>query len=292
MMWREIAWVHGKDGVVVLFFPNDQNLRGLTDLVGDIRSEADEPRNKSIELHFVMSNVPDLDDEDRMLESKINAFQDQLGFRREPMAIHRYDSLSLLNQVVFARDRPKSGLAMEYGEIVREISSRNWQDRDGALEYLRRAGRRWRWTADDSTTAGEECSKELRMSMRDAFNFGMAMWGENGTVETEAFRQVIELDRLGAHNDGSANCLQCMANDCWASGVDAAAMDYVDRAGATLRALRGRTESGCWRNLQVTARIFEADLADFRALIENGSSPMPLFMAVTTTLSAESQQDD
>ena len=102
----------------------------------------------------------------------------------------------------------------------------------------------------------KECLKELRMSMRDAFNFGMAMWGENGTVETEAFRHVIEIDRSGAQNDGSTNCLQCMAIDNWASGVDAAAMDYVDRAQATLRALRGRTESSCWRNLQVTARIF------------------------------------
>ena len=128
------------DSVVVFFFPNEQNLRGLTEVVGDIRSEAKEPRNKTIELHFVMSNVPDLDDEDRILENKIDAFQDQLGFRREPMVVHRYDSLSLLNQVVFAKDRPRSRLAKEYGEIVREISARNWQDRDGALEYIRRAG--------------------------------------------------------------------------------------------------------------------------------------------------------
>ena len=94
--------------MVVFFFPNEQNLRGLTEVVRDIRSEADEPRKKRIELHFVMSNVPDLDDEDRILESKIEAFQDQLDFLWEPMVVHRYDSLSLLNQVVFVKDRPRS----------------------------------------------------------------------------------------------------------------------------------------------------------------------------------------
>ena len=138
------------NAVVVLFFPNEQNLRGLVDVVGDIRAEAESPRKKNIELHFVMSNVPDLDDEDRILESKIKAFQDQLGFRQEPMIVHRYDSLSLLNQVVFSKDRPKSRLAKEYSNIVREITLRNPDDRDGALEYIRRAERPRSWVDDES----------------------------------------------------------------------------------------------------------------------------------------------
>lgn len=138
------------DAVVVLFFPNEQNLRGLTDVVSDIREEAEGAREKNIELHFVMSNVPDLDDEDQILENKIKEFQNQLGFLQEPMIVHRYDSLSLLNQVVFSKDRPKSRLANEYGKIVREISVRNWKDRDGALEYIRRADRPRRWIDRDS----------------------------------------------------------------------------------------------------------------------------------------------
>ena len=134
---------HLPDAVVILFFPNEQNLRGLSRVVRNIRSEAEGPRNKDIELHFVMSNVPDLDDEDRGLEDKIKAFQKQLRFRREPLMIHRYDSLSLLNQVVFTRDRPRSRLAQEYVELVSEISERNPDDRDGALDYIRRVtGRR------------------------------------------------------------------------------------------------------------------------------------------------------
>ncbi len=149
------------DSVVVFFFPNEQNLRGLTEVVSDIRAEEAEPRNKAIDLHFVMSNVPDLDDEDRILENKIEAFQDQLRFRREPLIVHRYDSLSLLNQVVFSKDRPRSRLAKEYQNIVQEISARNPSDRDGALEYIRRSSRRWRSMRDDSAQAREDLLKRI-----------------------------------------------------------------------------------------------------------------------------------
>ncbi|MDE0044363.1 MAG: ParA family protein [bacterium] len=148
------------DSVVILFFPNEQNLRGLTGIVHAIRSEAEGPRHKDIVLHFVMSNVPDLDDEDQILEDKVLEFRVQLGIRRDPMIVHRYDSLSLLNQVVFSKDRPRSRLAREYDQIVREISSRNWEDRDGALEYIRRAGRhRRREDSDPIRTRDENLEK-------------------------------------------------------------------------------------------------------------------------------------
>ena len=139
------------DAVAILFFPNEQNLRGLTTVVHDIRSEVDGPRRKEIDLHFVMSNVPDLDDEDSILEEKIDAFREQLGFTGEPMIVHRYDSLSLLSQVVFTKDRPRSRLATEYVALVDEIVRRNLKDRDGALDYvkrLRRGRRRRRFEPD------------------------------------------------------------------------------------------------------------------------------------------------
>ena len=132
------------DAVAILFFPNEQNLRGLTTVVRDIRSEAVSLRKKEIELHFVMSNVPDLDDEDRVLKGKIDAFREKLGFEGEPLIVHRYDSLSLLNQVVFTKERPRSRLAKEYCDLVQAIVGRNLADKDGALEYLRTVGERWR----------------------------------------------------------------------------------------------------------------------------------------------------
>ncbi len=132
------------DAVAIFFFPNEQNLRGLTKVVRDIRAEGDEPRKKNIELHFVMSNVPDLDDEDRILAGKIDAFQQELEFRDELSIVHRYDSLSLLNQAVFTKDRPRSRLAEEYRHMVRKIVRGNLADRDGALDYIKRTGARWR----------------------------------------------------------------------------------------------------------------------------------------------------
>lgn len=132
------------DAVAILFFPNEQNLRGLTKVVRDIRAEADEPRRKAIELHFVMSNVPDLDDEDQILEKKIQDFRNQLDITNDPLTVHRYDSLSLLNQTVFTDDRPKSRLATEYRAVVDQIVGRNLDDRNGALSYLERTSRLWR----------------------------------------------------------------------------------------------------------------------------------------------------
>ena len=454
------------DSVVVLFFPNEQNLRGLTEVVRDIRSEADEPRKKRIELHFVMSNVPDLDDEDQILESKIEAFQGQLGFLREPMIVHRYDSLSLLNQVVFVKDRPRSRLANEYNEIVQEISARNWNDRDGALEYIRRASRRWRrieedsirtredmlekieevhssdgevlfrlaeiretdrqperavllvnqaidagyeqpeaylkrarirednhdsdgasedtrrvleskrvappivreairlsarlgtyvpgeifestavrsldldgksWLADTFDRSPEDlmiavslweqvlgadelpsetrshakrslglsymglgrCSDAIRMfrdngqaldelNIVDAFNYGMARWGVNGTIETETFRRVVEIDRSGIQEEQTSNYHQCMAIAYWATGDGGEALDHIDRAQKTVGGLRGRTEFSCWRYLEVGARLFEADLVDIRDLIENDGSQMPPFVGRASTETPDS----
>ena len=454
------------DSVVILFFPNEQNLRGLTEVVRDIRSEADEPRKKRIELHFVMSNVPDLDDEDRILESKIAAFQDQLDFLREPMVVHRYDSLSLLNQVVFVKDRPRSRLANEYSRIVQEISTRNSNDRDGALEYIRRANRRWRRTGRDSIRTRENmlerieeahsndgevlfrlaeiretdrqperavllvnqaidagyeqpeaylkrarvrednhdsdgaiedtrrvleskrvtppmvreairlsarlgiytpeeiaestavmsleidgkswladtfnrfhkdlmiaislwkqilsaselptetrnrakhslglsymglgrCSDAIRMfrddgqaldelNIENVFNYGMATWGMNGAIETEAFLRVVELDRSEIRKGQTSNYLQCMAIAYWAAGDSGKALDYIDRAQETVGGLRGRTEFSCWRYLQVGAELFEADFVDIRALIENDGSQIPHFVSMTNTETPDS----
>ena len=129
------------DAVVTLFFPNAQNLRGLTKVVRDIRAERSAPRNKVIDLHFVMSNVPDLDDEDRILEQSIASFQRDLGFVGEPAVIRRYDSLSLLNQAIFIKDRPQSRLAAEYSVVTSEIMRLNPEDRDGALDYIARVSR-------------------------------------------------------------------------------------------------------------------------------------------------------
>ena len=443
------------DAVAILFFPNEQNLRGLTKVVRDIRSEALEPRKKPIQLHFVMSNVPDLDDEDRILSDQIKAFQTQLGFRTDPMVVHRYDSLSLLNQVVFAKDRPRSRLAREYRRIVREISGRNWADRDGALDYISRAAKRWRGNADESIQAREDMLEkiedahsrdgevlfrlgELRDSVRqpewavslynraidagydrpetylkrariraengdragasedalhvlefdevsppmvrdailrtvsltpaeiadsnavtsldlddkiwlastfdrspaeirialpiwkrinsdnlpaeklqlvrhhlglsyigigrcsdavtvlrqgarsdggmaiaDAFNCAMAMWGESGTPDAEAFLRVVELNQSNSQKHEGPNYLQCMAIAYWASGNTETAIEYVDQAQQAIRTTRRATVLSCWCYCRVNAGTFVADLDEIRTLIDGETSLMPRFMAAS-----------
>ena len=453
------------NGVVILFFPNEQNLRGLTRVVGDIRAEAMEPRNKTIELHFVMSNVPDLDDEDRILDHKIKAFQEQLGFRREPMIVHRYDSLSLLNQVVFTKDRPRSRLAQEYRALVREIAGRNWADRDGALEYIRRMGRDWRgiedespqtrngmlldieaahskdgevlfrlgelraddgqteWAAslvyraidagysgpdgylerarirarnDDPESAEQDalrvlesrqvsppmtreairlirspvpdqiadsvavtsldpddqmwlagmldhspeemrvavpiwqrvlhldglpptertsaeagltlaymavgrCSDAVRllqregmsigtMNIQDAFNYGMAVWGETGMITPEPFERVVQLHRSTKQNEVGPNFSQCLAVAYWATGDNETAARYTDEAQDAIARMRGAPEFSCWRYCRVNPDKFIADANEIRTLINGDTSRTPLFIAAGATGSSHPQK--
>ncbi len=110
-----------------------------------------------------MSNVPDLDDEELILKNKILAFQRQLGFRRH-MIVRRYDSLSLLNQAVFTKDRPGSRLAKEYNRIVREFTACNRKDRDGAPDYIKRGARRYKWRYDNSIQEREDRLQEIEQT--------------------------------------------------------------------------------------------------------------------------------
>jgi hypothetical protein len=125
------------DAVVMLFFPNEQNLVGLRDVCSRVRGEATSGLKKYIRLHFVMSNVPDLDDEDRVLRRRLQAFHEELGFDElDLLVIHRYESVMLFNQAVFVLDRPKSRLAREYRRLVRRLMMYNWADRKGAKLFL------------------------------------------------------------------------------------------------------------------------------------------------------------
>ena len=159
------------DAITVLFFPNEQNLRGLTKVIADVRSEAGPPRNKRIELHFVMSNVPDLDDEDEILTGIKQRFQSGLEFEEEPLVVHRYDSLSLLNQTAFVRDRPKSRLAREYRDVGNRIVRGNLEDRDGAMHFIRRRQRDleqpWRMPGESASSLAKMIKKIASLHAKD-----------------------------------------------------------------------------------------------------------------------------
>jgi MinD-like ATPase involved in chromosome partitioning or flagellar assembly len=133
------------DAVVVLFFPNEQNLVGLRDVCRRIRSEQTSGLEKYIRLHFVMSNVPDLDDEDRILRNIREKFQQELGYQEEDVIIHRYPSLRLLSQAIFVLDNPESRLTREYKRLVRRLMMYNWADRKGAKLFLDNPRFRFPW---------------------------------------------------------------------------------------------------------------------------------------------------
>jgi MinD-like ATPase involved in chromosome partitioning or flagellar assembly len=129
------------DSVCILFFPNEQNLSGLRKIVADIRFQDRASQNATkgdIALHFVVSNVPTLDDEDKIVATRLRNFSEQLKYKELAAQIHHYDSLALLNQLVFCKDRPNSYLAKEYTTLADAIRRGNLRDRETALEVLRR----------------------------------------------------------------------------------------------------------------------------------------------------------
>jgi MinD-like ATPase involved in chromosome partitioning or flagellar assembly len=124
------------DSVVTLFFPNEQNLAGLTDMVRSIRTSKARPH--SPELLFVASRLPRLDDEDGVLERWLERFKSQLAYSGQQFcALHQYDSLALLDQDIFVLSRPKTGLAKQYRKLGGLIAQLNTEDADGALDYIK-----------------------------------------------------------------------------------------------------------------------------------------------------------
>jgi MinD-like ATPase involved in chromosome partitioning or flagellar assembly len=118
------------NAVVVMFLPNKQNIEGLMPIVAAIREESSRPQGHHIDLHFCPSNVPDLDDEDDILRSKLEAAREALG--PQATVIHHYNSLELLTQPAFAVSRPKSKLARQYKALMQAIIERNFEDPAGA----------------------------------------------------------------------------------------------------------------------------------------------------------------
>jgi MinD-like ATPase involved in chromosome partitioning or flagellar assembly len=124
------------DAVVVMFFPNDQNLRGLFPIVSEIRAESKGVLNKEIELHFVMSNLPDVPDEDEIVAAVLSRFKSALEFDELTAVIHHFNSLAMLDQTIFVTERSRSKLAREYRTLTTEIVRSNPADREGVLAFL------------------------------------------------------------------------------------------------------------------------------------------------------------
>lgn len=127
------------DAVCFLFFPNEQNLEGLkrVSALVDRDNLSNREDRRAIVMHFAVSNVPDIDDEDSILHDTLEKFQSELKYRSLATEIHHYESLSLLNQDIFSLTRPRSRLTKEYTRLVEAIVGENLQDRDAALNRLK-----------------------------------------------------------------------------------------------------------------------------------------------------------
>jgi cellulose biosynthesis protein BcsQ len=185
------------DAVGLFFFPNEQNLRGLQEVVRDIREEQESPRNKSILLHFVMSNVPDIDDEDRILSNRLNEFRLKLNLQRRPNVIHHYNSLALLNQTIFCEERPRSRLAVEYRRLARDIILNNAKDQEGAL-----------WFSRDQL--GEERRDNDTVQVRNRLDAIVAEHPRNGDILTQVATVLMQ---QGAHDEARSILERAIAAD-------------------------------------------------------------------------------
>jgi len=124
------------DSVVIFFLPNEQNLVGIKTIVSRITQGETYRKSKSIKLQYVMSNVPDLDDELEILAGLQRRFQDELQYEKLAATIHHYDSLYLLKQSLFIAERPNSRLAKEYRELMNSITKENFEDRESVIQSL------------------------------------------------------------------------------------------------------------------------------------------------------------
>ncbi|WP_025591961.1 KGGVGR-motif variant AAA ATPase [Agrobacterium tumefaciens] len=120
------------DGVVLMFFPNTQNISGLKTIVEEIRTDS-VVRERSKQLIFCPSRVPDLDDEEGILKVMLDDASQKLRYSRPDCTIKHYDSLSLVEEKIFVIDRPKTKLAGQYRNLTKSIVRANLGDRDGAL---------------------------------------------------------------------------------------------------------------------------------------------------------------
>lgn len=154
------------DGVVTLFFPNEQNLVGLTEMVKSIRSTTARPRKP--ELVFVASRLPKLDDENGVLERWLARFKEGLGYSKQQFCqLDQYDSLALLDQAIFVLNRPKTGLAKQYRALSGLVAQLNNDDAQGSLDYVKAVIRMYSAKSREGKVLGDESNpfslvKEIR----------------------------------------------------------------------------------------------------------------------------------
>ena len=124
------------DAVVITFIPSPQNLNGLQEIVHQIRAQNTEGWRKEIQLLFLASSIPVIDDEGGEIADAIERSKQQLGFHELLGKIYYTPSAAHLTQKVFTLERENSSLSKNYADVARALTLENPDDPDGATRFL------------------------------------------------------------------------------------------------------------------------------------------------------------
>jgi MinD-like ATPase involved in chromosome partitioning or flagellar assembly len=121
------------DHVVMVFFPNEQNLKGIE---AEVRLIREQP--VPAEIDAVISRIPNLDDHQQTLRDFMSRAKSTLNISRI-LKVHAYDDLKLLEDVVFSADGDSDGkqLSKDYRSVTQAILIRNRGDRKCVLATLK-----------------------------------------------------------------------------------------------------------------------------------------------------------
>jgi len=122
-----------------------------------------------------------------------------------------------------------------------------------------------------------EADDEASMSIQDAFNLAMAMWGHERMPPVKMFALVSNKDAESPlDSDKAANYLQCLAITHAALGNLEPAKSFLAEARKRIGSRPAR-EFSAWSYSKVTPRVFRSHLDEIEKLA-NGEDVLPKFM--------------
>ncbi|WP_083239810.1 ParA family protein [Hydrogenophaga sp. RAC07] len=269
------------EAVCLLFFPNEQNLLGMKKVSRAIETQNSARKNikKPIALHYVASNVPDLDDEDEIVGSMLQRFQSELHYKSLAAKLQHYSSLLFLNQTIFSIARPKSRLAKEYKRLADTIVEENIAERTAAIGFLKKTLRKIR-----GANAGEALSEALPTaeeilqihSKDDEVGYRVALIFEaigrnsdalslltnsHGENKSAVFSLMARLNhKLGNKDSAIDNLHSLLASEGAELPALLEAMSYIDILDSTL--LNSLPESPAFHSLNTSERLLVAQRLD------------------------------
>ena len=163
------------DAVCAVFVPNRQNLGGLADVVGQIREQRVNSEGQPIQLHFAVSNVPQVDDEQGTLETMLLRYRRVLKVPQFDATLHHHPHLALLGHDIFVLKRQHSVLSEEYRQLTDAIRAPNLSDPRSALKYLRDLNASFRG-AGGSIDPGNIEERLARIATEHVNNDEVSIW--------------------------------------------------------------------------------------------------------------------